>query len=146
MASLAENPKIFHDYEILETLEAGMVLLGFEAKAIQNNMASLKGSYVKILGGEPYLINAHIGPYQVANTPKDYDPTRARKLLLTQKEILHLFMETREKGLTLVPIRIYTKGRRIKVAIGLAKGKKDYDKREKLKEKATRRELRMHRF
>ena len=145
MASLAENPKIFHDYEVLETIAAGIVLFGFEAKAIHHNMANLKGSHVKILGGEPYLINTHISPYQPANTQKDYDATRARKLLMTQKEILYLYGKIQEKGLTLLPIRIYTKGRRIKVAVVLAKGKKDYDKREKLKEKAVRRELRMHR-
>lgn len=143
MTSLAENPKIFHDYEILETFEAGLVLSGFEVKATRNNMTNIKGSYVKLLGKELCLINAQIAPYQTENTPKTYDPTRTRKLLLNKDEIRYLLGKTQEKGLTLVPVRIYTKGRRIKLEIALARGKKQYDKREALKKKAALRELKM---
>ncbi|MDE1970001.1 MAG: SsrA-binding protein SmpB [Patescibacteria group bacterium] len=142
MPSLAENPKAFYDYELIEKYEAGLVLQGFEVKAIHEHMMSLKGSYVKILGGELYLINAHIGAFQPANTPKDYDPTQTRKLLINKKELLHLFGKTQEKGLTLVPLRVYTKGPRIKLEFALARGKKKYDKREKIEKEQVRRDLR----
>ena len=146
MKNYADNPRAMYDYEILERSEVGIVLLGFEVKAIQNHMASLKGSYVKVLGGELYLINAHISPYQVGNTPKDYEPTRTRKLLIAKKAILYFLGKTAEKGLTLLPIRIYTKGRRIKLEVGLARGKKNYDKREKLKRETITRELQRREF
>ena len=146
MKNYADNPRAMYDYEILERSEVGIVLLGFEVKAIQHHMASLKGSYVKVLGGELYLINAHISPYQVGNTPKDYEPTHTRKLLIAKKDILYFLGKTAEKGLTLLPIRIYTKGRRIKLEVGLARGKKNYDKREKLKRETITRELQRREF
>ena len=142
MANLADNPRATYDYELIEKYEAGLVLQGFEVKAIREHMMSLKGSYVKILGGELYLINAHIGAFQPANIPKDYDPTQTRKLLINKKELLYLFGKTQEKGLTLVPLRVYTKGPRIKLEFALARGKKQYDKREKIEKEQVRRDLR----
>ena len=142
MPNLAENPKINHDYDILEKIDAGIVLYGFEVKAISSGKANIKGSYVKILNDELYLVNADIAPYQPKNTPKDYDSKRTRKLLVTKKELLDIKRKTNEKSLTLAPIRIYIKGRRLKLEFAIARGKKKYDKREKIKEETTRREMR----
>ena len=135
----ASNPKTNFDYEILETIEAGLVLEGHEVKAIKTGKASIKGSYVKILNGEPYLVGATISPYQPANTPKDYDPQRSRKLLLSKKEISALIGTSQAHGLTLVPLKIYGKKGRLKLLIGIARGKKKYDKREAIKRKDIQR-------
>ena len=143
MAEYATNPKASFDYEILETIEAGLVLEGHEVKSIKTGKASIKGSYVKIINGEPYLIGAVISPYQVANTPKDYDPQRSRKLLLSKKQISALIGTSHAHGLTLVPLKIYDKkglstkirAGRLKLLVGIAKGKKRYDKRETIKKK-----------
>ncbi|OGN09562.1 MAG: SsrA-binding protein [Candidatus Yanofskybacteria bacterium RIFCSPHIGHO2_02_FULL_41_11] len=135
----ASNPKTNFDYEILETIEAGLVLEGHEVKAIKTGKASIKGSYVKILNGEPYLVGATISPYQPANTPKDYDPQRSRKLLLSKKEISALIGTSQAHGLTLVPLKIYGKKGRLKLLIGIARGKKKYDKREAIKRKDVQR-------
>lgn len=135
----ASNPKANFDYEILETIEVGLVLEGHEVKAIKTGKASIKGSYVKILNGEPYLIGAIISPYQAANTPKDYDPQRSRKLLLSKKQISALIGTSHAHGLTLVPLKIYDKKGRLKLLVGIARGKKKYDKRESIKRKDTQR-------
>ena len=129
------NPKARFDYEILETIETGLVLEGHEVKAIKTGRASIKGSYVKILEGVPYLIGATISPYQPANTPKDYDSHRSRKLLLSKKEISAIIGTSQSHGLTLVPLKIYGKKGRLKLLVGIARGKKKYDKREALKRK-----------
>jgi SsrA-binding protein len=129
------NPKARFDYEILETIEAGLVLEGHEVKAIKTGKASIKGSYVKILDGAPHLIGATISPYQPANTPKDYDPQRSRKLLLSKKEISAIIGTSQAHGLTLVPLKIYDKKGRLKLLVGIARGKKKYDKREAIKKK-----------
>ena len=129
------NPKASFDYEILETIEAGLVLEGHEVKAIKTGKVSIKGSYVKVLNNEPYLIGATVSPYQPANTPKDYDPQRSRKLLLSKKEISTLVGTSQTHGLTLVPLKIYDKKGRLKLLIGIARGKKKYDKREAIKKK-----------
>lgn len=134
----AANPRAGFDYEILETLEAGLILKGFEVKAIRAGKASLRGAYVKIIGGKPMLIGAHIAPYQPGNPSAggtDYDPDASRPLLLGKREIRGLVGLAKERGLTLVPLKLYPKGRRIKLLIGIAKGKKKYDKREALKNK-----------
>ena len=131
----ANNPKASFDYEILETLEAGIVLEGHEVKAIKTGKASIKGSYVKILNNEPFLIGATISPYQPANTPKDYDPQRSRKLLLSKKEISTLIGTSQAERTTLIPLKFYDKKGRIKLLIGVARGKKKYDKRETIKKK-----------
>lgn len=135
MAEYTTNPRAHFDYEILETIEAGVVLEGHEVKAIRTGKASIKGSYVKILNKEPFLIGATISPYQPANTPKNYDPQRSRKLLLSKKEISKLIGLSQSQGLTLVPLKFYSKRGLIKLLVGIARGKKKYDKRAVLKKK-----------
>ncbi len=139
--SLIENKKAYFNYEIGEKFDAGMELLGFEVKAVKNKQGSLEGAYVIVRGGEVYLINAHIPPYQPANAPKDYDPYRNRRLLLTKKEIAELSLAEGTKGLTIVPISVYNKGRKLKLSIGVGKGKKKTDKRQSIKKRDTEREL-----
>jgi len=138
--ALAENKKIYHEYELLEEFEAGLSLFGFEAKAIATGKASLKGGRVVLRGEEAFLMGINIAPYQSANTPKDYDPERVRKLLLNKKELAYLTGKIKEKGLTIVPIRLYNKGRKIKLGMAVVRGKKKYDKRETLKKKTADRD------
>ena len=135
MAEYATNSKINFDYEILETIEAGVVLEGHEVKAIKTGKASIKGSYVKILNEGPFLIGATVSPYQSANTSKNYDPQRSRKLLLSKGEITKLIGLSQSQGLTLIPLKFYDKKSKIKLLIGLARGKKKHDKRETIKKK-----------
>ncbi len=139
--SLAENKKAYFDYEILETYEAGIALLGFEVKAIRSGRASLVGAYVVIRGGEAYLLNANIPPYQANNTPADYEPTHTRKLLLKKSEISELIGKTEKTGLTIVPLKLYNKAGRLKLEIGLARHKKSHDKRASIKKKDLEREV-----
>ena len=141
MKSLALNKQAKYDYEILETLEAGLALRGYEVKAIKIGHISLKGAYVSIKNDEAYLLNAHISAYQPKNMPKDYDPERARKLLLHKREIQHLIGKSKEKGLTLVPIKVYTKKSRIKLEFGVGKGKKKVDKRQSIKKREVKRKI-----
>jgi SsrA-binding protein len=142
MASLVHNKKAHFNYEVLETFDAGMELFGFEVKALRKGQGSLDGSHVTIRGGEAYLINAHIPPYQIGNTPKDFDARRNRRLLLTKKEIDTLSGLESQKGLTLVPISVYNKGSKIKIEIAVARPKKQYDKRESIKKRDADREAR----
>ncbi|MEK7459597.1 MAG: SsrA-binding protein SmpB [Patescibacteria group bacterium] len=142
MANYAQNRKARFDYEILEKYECGIELLGTEVKSIRNGQISLEGAFVIIRGGEAFLINANIPPYQVKNAPKDYDPLRNRKLLLTKKELNELDGKQKNKSLTIVPISLYNKNRKIKIEIAEVKGKKKYDKRETIKKRDTDRELR----
>jgi SsrA-binding protein len=142
MASYAENRKARFNYEILEKYETGIELLGTEVKSVRNGQMSLEGAFVIIRGGEAFLINANIPPYQIKNAPKDYDPLRNRKLLLTKKEIAELAGNEKNKSLTIVPISVYNKNRKIKVEIALVKGKKKFDKRETIKKRDTDREIR----
>ena len=128
MKIFAKNKRAFFDYEILETLEAGLELKGFEVKAIKTGHVSLKGAFAIIRKGQALLLNAHIPPYQPQNISKNYDPSRTRRLLLHKKEINYLVGRTSERGLTLVPIRLYNKKRKIKLEIGLGKSKKKFDK------------------
>lgn len=141
MKILAENRKARFDYEILEKFEAGMVLIGQEVKSIKLGRMSLKGSYVILREEEPYLIGANIPPYQPKNAPPDYEAERSRKLLLTKSEIKHLIGKTKQKGLTLVPLRVYTKRGKIKLEFGIGKGRKKADKRELIKKREAEREL-----
>ena len=131
----ASNPKTGFDYEILETIEAGIVLKGYEVKAIKTGKATIKGAYVKIIDGRPALIGAIIAPYQPANTPADYDPQRTRALLFSEKQISSLIGTAQTHGLTLLPLKLYDKNGKIKLLVGVARGKKKYDKRETLKKK-----------
>ena len=134
------NRSAFHDYEIRGSLEAGIKLTGPEVKSIKDNRVSLSGSYVRVVGSEIYLINARVEPYQFAHV-EDFDPRRTRKLLLSKKEIMTLKSKAEGGGLTLIPVSMYTKNGLIKVEIGLARGTKEYEKREKLKRRDQRREL-----
>jgi len=140
-ANIAENRKAHHDYHLLETFEAGLVLLGTEVKAIREGRVNLRDSFARIDDGEPYLYNVNISPYSHRGYA-DHEPLRRRKLLLHRQEIRKLVGKTVEKGLTLVPVRMYFKHGRVKVAISLAKGKKEYDKRETLKRREADRETR----
>jgi SsrA-binding protein len=142
MASYAENRKARFNYEIWEKYETGIELLGTEVKSVRGGQMSLEGAFVIVRGGEAFLINANIPPYQIKNAPKDYDPLRNRKLLLTKKELTVLAGSEKNKSLTIVPISVYNKGRKIKLEIALVKGKKKFDKRETLKKRDTDREIR----
>jgi len=138
----ATNPKAHFDYSILEALEAGLVLSGQEVKSVKTGKVSLRGSYIKILNAEAWLIGATISPYQQNNTSPDYDPQRTRKLLLKKKEVNHLFEKSQESGLSIVPLKLYGKKNLVKLEIGLARGKKKYDKRESTKKKDEERKIR----
>jgi SsrA-binding protein len=142
MGNYAENRKARFDYEILEKYECGIELLGAEVKSVRGGRMSLEGAFVIVRGGEAYLMNANITPYQVKNTPDDYDPLRNRKLLLTKKEIKELSETEKNKSLTIVPLSSYNKGRKIKIEIALVKGKKKFDKRETIKKRETDIEIR----
>jgi SsrA-binding protein len=134
MNVLTQNKKAYFDYQILEKLEAGVVLIGQDVKSMKNGKASLKGAYVVPKDNELYLIGCHVPAYQPKNAV-DYDPERSRKLLLTKKEICLLIEKTKEKGLTLIPLRVYTKKSLVKVEIGVAKGKRKFDKRQLIKKR-----------
>lgn len=135
------NKKAYFDYELLEQYEAGVVLTGAEVKAIRASKASLNGAYVIIRGGEAFLVNASVSPYQVANTPKSYDPERARKLLLSKKELAELERGSEQNGLTIVALKWYNNKRHLKLGIALARGKKKADKRETLKARTAKRDI-----
>ena len=139
--NIAENRKAFHDYHILDTWEAGMVLLGTEVKSIREGRVNLRDSFARIERGEVWLYNVHISAYSHRGYA-DHEPLRQRKLLMHRDEIRKLIGKTTEKGMTIVPTRMYYKSGRVKVEIGLAKGKKDYDKRETLKRREVDRETR----
>ncbi len=142
MAAYAENRKARFDYEILEKYEAGIELLGVEVKSVRGGQMSLEGAFVIVRGGEAFLINANIPPYQPKNVEEGYDSLRNRKLLLTKKEMAELAATEKNKSLTIVPISVYNKGRKIKVEIATVKGKKKFDKRESIKKRETDRTIR----
>lgn len=139
--NIAENRKAMHDYHLLETFEAGIALQGTEVKSIREGRVNLRDSYARVEGGEVFLYNVHISPYGNRGYV-DHEPTRRRKLLLHRQEIRKLIGKTVEKGMTLVPVRMYFKNGRIKVAISLAKGKQLHDKRETVKRREAERETR----
>ena len=139
--SIAENRKAFHDYHLLETFEAGIVLLGTEVKAIREGRVNLRDSFARVEDGEVFLYNVNISPYSHRGYA-DHEPLRRRKLLLHRDEIRKLIGKTVEKGMTLIPVRLYYKKGRVKVAVSLAKGKKEYDKRETIKRREADRETR----
>ena len=136
------NKKARFNYEILEKFEAGIELHGFEVKAIKNNQGSLDGAHVAVRGGEAFLLGFDLPPYQAKNTPTDYERTRTRKLLLTKKEIQRIGDEGAKKGTAVIPLSIFGKGRKLKIDIALARGKKKFDKRETIKKRDTDREIR----
>jgi len=142
MKIFADNKKAYFNYEILEKFEAGIVLIGTEVKSIKAGRINLAGSYVVLKSEEPYLVGAKIPPYQPKNAPADYNPERSRKLLLNKKEIKYLIGKSQERGLALIPLKIYTNNAKIKCGFGIGKGKKKYDKRETIKKRETEREIR----
>lgn len=137
---VAENRKARHDYYIEDQFEAGMVLVGTEVKSLRDGRANLKDSYVKIKNGEVFVYQMHIGPYPFAYN-ENHDPLRSRKLLLHKYEIKKLYSKVNEKGLSLIPLSVYFKNGKVKMIIGLAKGKRLYDKRETIKNRDAKREL-----
>src|SRR5437899_9048235 len=137
---IATNRRARHEYEILETLEAGLVLRGTEVKSLRDGQVNFKDSYVTVRNGEPWLLGCHIAPYS-HGTDANHDPERDRKLLLHKREIARLSGKISERGLTLVPLRLYFKDGRAKVELGLARGKKLHDKRAAVREREVRREM-----
>lgn len=137
---VAQNKKAYHDYAIEETYEAGIVLQGTEIKSIRAGKVNLKDSYARIQNNEIYLFGMHVSPYEQGNR-YNHDPLRTRKLLLHRKEISKLIGESKEVGYSIVPLKMYLKNGYAKVLIGLARGKKKYDKREDLKKKEAKREV-----
>jgi SsrA-binding protein len=137
---VCQNKKARYDYHIIEVIEAGMVLVGTEVKSLREGRANLKDSYARIRDGELYLLQAHISPYSHASYD-NHDPERVRKLLVHKRELKRLTGKTQEKGLTLVPLKIYFKDGKAKIELALASGKKSYDKRETLKRKTQAREM-----
>ena len=140
-SSIAENRKAFHDFHLLESFEAGLVLLGTEVKAIREGRVNLRDSFARVEDGEVFLYNVNISPYSHRGYA-DHEPLRRRKLLLRREEIRKLVGKTVEKGMTLVPVRLYFKNGRVKVAVSLVKGKKEHDKRDAIKRRETDRETR----
>ena len=141
MANLVENKKAGLNYEWLETDETGLELLGGEVKSLKQKLGSLEGARVLARGGELFLVGMFIPAYQPANTDPAYDPYRTRRLLANKKEIAELANRSNERGLTIIPLSVYNKGRFLKVKIAVARGKKKFDKRESLKKKESKRDL-----
>ena len=140
---IATNRKAYHDYFIVETFEFGVVLRGTEVKALREGKANLQDSYASLEQGELWMYNLHISPFEKGNM-FNHDPKRIRKLLAHKSEIRKLTGKVKEKGFTLVPLKLYFAGRHVKVEVGLAKGKHAYDKRETLKRKESEREMHYH--
>jgi len=140
---VTKNRKAFHDYFIQETYEAGLMLVGTEVKSLREGKANLKESYALIKDGEIFLLNCHISHYSHGNI-ENHDPLRTRKLLLHKKEISKLWAKTSQQGLTLIPLKIYFKNGKAKVEIGLAKGKRQYEKRDSIKAREAKREIERH--
>lgn len=141
MTTYSKNKKATFNYEILETFEAGLLLAGYEVKAIRAGKTSLVGSYIILRENEAFLKGATISYYQEANTPKDYNPERERKLLLNKKELEKLAKQLNTAGLTIVPIRLYNNKSKIKLEIALVRGKKKADKRESIKQRDVKRDI-----
>jgi len=140
-SNTTKNKKVHFDYEVLETMIAGIELLGFEVKSLRTHTANLEGAYVTIRGGETFMMQMYIPPYQPANTPDGYDPMRMRRLILTKTEIKKLADNESARGLTIVPLKVYNVGRKMKVEIAIVRGKKKFDKRETIKKRETDRDI-----
>lgn len=139
--ALISNKKATLNYEVLEKYVAGIELFGYEVKSLRKSQGSLEGSYVTIRGREAYITGMFIPPYQVGNTPKDYDPHRNRRLLLNKTEISELENKEKTKGLTIVPLSVYNSGNKLKLDIAVVRGKKKFDKRETLKKRDSERDV-----
>ena len=142
MPTLVDYKKAHFNYEILESFEAGIELLGFEVKSLKKGQGSLDGAHIVVRGGEAFAVNMFVPPFQEKNTPKEYEPRRNRRLLLTRKDIQRLASLEEGNGLTLVPISVYTKGPLVKVSVAVVRGKKRFDKRATIKSRETERETR----
>lgn len=142
MPILSVNRKAKHDYEFLETYEAGLILTGPEVKATKDGQVQLKGSYLMFQGGELWIRNMHISRYKKASGEEGYDPVRDRKVLMHKRELKKLVVKREAEGLTLVPISVYTKGDLIKLSFALARGKKKHEKRESIKKRDVARDIR----
>jgi SsrA-binding protein len=140
MKIITQNKKAFHDYSIEETLEAGILLQGTEVKSLREGKANLKDSYVIVKNGEVFLLNCHISPYSHGNI-MNHEPLRTRKLLMHKKEIAKLQDKAAQKGYSLIPLKLYFKNSHVKVEVGLARGKKQYEKRETIKKREADREI-----
>ena len=138
--NIATNRRARHEYEILETIEAGLVLRGTEVKSLRDSQVTFKDAYATIRNDEAWLLGCHINPYR-HGTDANHDPERDRKLLLHRREISRLTGKIAERGLTLIPLRLYLKGGRVKLELGLARGRKLHDKRSALREREVRREM-----
>jgi len=141
VVNLIEHKKARFDYEILDELEAGLQLLGHEVKSLRAKHGKLEGAHIIVRGGEAYVVGMSIPPYQAANTDKEYEPERTRKLLVHKKELLKLSDADGQKGLTIVPISVYNKGSKLKMRVAIARGRKQFDKRAVLKERDTKRDI-----
>ncbi|PIR55099.1 SsrA-binding protein [Candidatus Peregrinibacteria bacterium CG10_big_fil_rev_8_21_14_0_10_36_19] len=141
MTSYSKNKKAYHDYEILEEFEAGIALNGDEVKAIKESQANLKGAFIDVTNDEAFLNEAHVSRYK-NSARKEHDPTRKRKLLLQKKQIHKIEKEISQKGVTAVPLELYSKGGLIKLKLGICRGKKLHDKREVLKKRSQEKEIR----
>jgi SsrA-binding protein len=139
--TIADNRKAFHDYDIDERYEAGIVLTGSEIKSIRSGRVNLRGSYARVVDRELWLHDAHISPYEQSGKYFNHEPTRSRRLLMHRREIARIAGQVERRGFTLVPLRIYFRGRLVKVELGLAKGKKLYDKREDIAKRDADREI-----
>ncbi|MCX8030958.1 MAG: SsrA-binding protein SmpB [Thermodesulfovibrionales bacterium] len=140
MKIISQNRKAFHDYLIEDSIEAGIVLVGTEVKSLREGRVNLKDSYVVIKNDEAFLLNCHISPYSHGNI-LNHDPLRTRKLLLHKNQLVRLKSKMLQKGYALIPLKIYFKGPYAKVEVGLAKGKRQYEKRQKIKEEEVRRDI-----
>lgn len=141
MTTYIDNRKAHFNYEIIDTFEAGIVLQGFEVKSIKNGSGNISSAFCIVRGGEAFVVGMHIPPYQPKNTDPGYDPDKTRKLLLSKKEIKKLGEKDSIKGLTLIPLSLYSKGPYIKLSIAIARGKKVFDKRETIKKRDIDREM-----
>ena len=139
--TVAENRKARHDYFIEESYEAGIALTGSEIKSVRGGRLNLRGGYARVVGGEVWLYDVHISPYEQSGTHFNHEPTRPRKLLLHRREISRIVGQVERQGFTLVPLRVYFKGRHAKLELGLARGKKLYDKREDIARREARRDI-----
>lgn len=141
MKLLAENKKAYFNYEVLEKFEAGIVLQGQEVKSIKSGRMNLAGAYVILKKEEAYLINANVSPCQPRNIQLDYNPSRPRKLLLKKSEIKYLFGKSKEPGLTIIPLKVYTKRDKIKLELGIGRGKKKKNKKDLIRKREAKREM-----
>lgn len=139
--NLIQNKKVHLNYELLENFEGGLELFGHEVKSIKDKQGSLEGSHIVVRGAEVYLVGSSIPAYQPKNVPESYDPERPRKILVTRKEIKELADADSKKGVAIVPVALFTKGRKIKISFAIARGKKKFDKREDLKKRDAQRDI-----